>query len=322
MPDVLLGTATTNFSNTVVALVMKRLEEELRLKLVHLAPGHYTPGTYMPGTNKLRYIAYRDLSIVTGTPTPGTPPWLTEGTKPDSEAMSITFDEFSAFQAGRIIGLTDVGLTQSPHDLIAVAADRIAFNAAATIDQYVADQLSTGTTVTYASTAVSRITVAAGMVVTGALIKKVVAALKSANVPTYPDGYYHAYVHPKVIYDIQSDTAVGGWMDANKYTDSMPLLTGEIGRYAGVRFMESTAAHIFTGAGAGAIDVYSTFVSGPDSYGFGDMQTLRSYYVAPGGDHADPLAQKGYVGWKAMFGCDFLDSNGARYRRIESATNG
>ena len=152
--------------------------------------------------------------------------------------------------------------------------------------------------------------------------KKVVALMKTANIPTYSDGYYHAYVHPKVVYDIQSDTAVGGWMDANKYTDSLPLLSGEIGRYAGIRFMESSAAHIGVGLGAAAIDVYSTYISGPDSYGFGDMQTLRTYYVAPGNDHADPLSQKGYVGWKAMFGCSLLISNGARYRRIESATNG
>lgn len=316
-----VSTGTANFDQTVVALVMKRLEEELRHKLVHLSPGHYTPGMFVPGVNKLRYIAYRDLTITTGTPTPGVPPWLTEGTAPTNETVTIAYDEYTAYQAGRTIALTDVALTQSPHDLVAVAAERIAFNAAATIDQYVADTLGAGATVTYASTAVSRVTVAAGMVVTGALIKKVVAKLKAAKVPTFPDGYYHAYIHPNVVFDLQSDTAVGGWMDANKYTDAMPLLTGEIGRYAGVRFMETTAATIFAAAGAAGIDVYSTFVTGPDAYGFGDMQTLRTYYVAPGGDHTDPLAQSAVVGWKAMFGCAFLDSNGARYRRIESATN-
>lgn len=313
------STATTNFDQTVVALVMKRLEEELRTRLVHLSPGHYVPGTFQPGTNKLRYIAYRDMSVTAGTPTPGTPPWLTQGTPPTSEDMTITFDEFQAYQAGRTVALTDVALTQSPHDLISVAADRIAFNAAQTIDKYVAEQINAGTGVSYGGAATSRITVAAGMVMTGALIKKVVARLKAANVPTFPDGYYHAYIHPNVVYDIQSDTAVGGWMDANKYTDATPLLTGEVGRYAGVRFMETSSARVFTGGGAGAIDVYSTYVCGPDSYGFGDQQTLRTYYVSPGGDHTDPLGQAAVVGWKAMFGVALLDSNGDRYRRIETA---
>jgi len=315
-----VSTATTNFDQTVVALVMKRLEEELRARLVHLTPGHYAHGQFQPGTNKLRYVAYRDLSVVTGTPSPGTPPWLTEGVPPTPETLAITYDEITASQAGRTVAITDVALTQSPHDLVSVAANRIAFNAASTIDLFVAEALGAGTVVTYPGVVASRVTIGTTNVMTGALIKSVVAKLKTAKVPTFPDGYYHAYIHPNVVFDLQSDTAVGGWMDANKYTDNEPLLTGEVGRYAGVRFLETPAALTFPTGGAGGIPVYSTIVLGPEAYAFGDMQTLRTYYVSPGGDHTDPLAQSATIGWKAMFGVALLDSNGARYRRIETAS--
>jgi N4-gp56 family major capsid protein len=320
MPDVLFDTAVTNFDKTVVALVQKRLEEELRSKLVHMSDA--VKGSYVAGTNLLRYVAYRDLDITTGTPSPGTPPWLTEGVPPDAEDLSISYDEIAAYQAGRVVGLTDVALTQSPHDLIDVAADRVAFNAAATIDKYIADIIKAGTAGTIFSGSGNTQTseVAAGDVLAGSDIKRAVASLAARSVNRFGDGYYHAIIHPAAVLDVETDTDAGGWIDANKYTDNRPLLAGELGRYAGVRFMESAYAGIFADAGTGSIDVYSTVIYGPGAWVFGDMQTLRTYFVR-GQDKADPLDQVAKIGWKAMFGAGLLDSNGARYVRIESATS-
>jgi N4-gp56 family major capsid protein len=317
-----LTTATNNFSATVVALIQKRLEQELRGRVVHLQDA--TPGDWIPGTNLVRFVAYRDIAVVTGTPTPGTPPWLTEGTAPTAHDLSITYDEMSAYQAGDVVRITDVALSESPHRLVQVATERIAFHAARTLDQYMADIIKAGTSNTIFSGTLNTQTsdVAAGDVLTGLNIKAAVKVLASAAVPRFPDGYYHAIIHPAAVYGLMVDDDAGGWIDANKYTDREPLLAGELGRYAGVRFMETPYAGIqsgTTGGGTGSIDVYSTVVYGPDAWAFGDLQTLQVYVHTDPVKGTDPLNQFIEAGWKAMFGAMLLDSNGARYVRIESA---
>lgn len=257
-----ISTATTNYNQTVVALVNKRLEELLRAPLPHLLPGNFRQANFVKGTNNvMRFINIADMSVVAGTTTPGTPPWLTEGVAPTSEDLAIGYEEFSANQAGRVIKLTDVGLMESPFDLLAEAADRVARNAIATADKRVAEVLSAGAQVTYAGGASSRATVPSNSALTGQLVKLTVARLKAAAVPTFEDGTYRAIVHPGSTYDLESDTAVGGWIDAQRYAGSAALFTGEVGRYAGVRFIESPAAVSFaavngptiTNVGAAAI---------------------------------------------------------------------
>ena len=322
-----LTTATANFNQTVTALVLKQIAQNLRSKSVYLQEGAFVRGDLIPGTNLIRHIAYADMSVTTNgnTVTPGTPPWLTEGVPPVDEAMAMYYEEYGAQQAGRTLAISDVALAQSPHRLLAVAAERIGTNAAQTIDLFVGNVLHAGTArLLYASTATSRVTVGAAMNMTGALIRRAVAVLKAANVPTFPDGTYHAFIHPYVVHDLQADTAASGWTEVQKYASPENLLTGEVGKYMGVRFIETTIGNEFANSGVGGtVDVYSTFIFGPDAFAFGDLQSVQSYMVSPGGDHTDPLAQKAIVGWRAMFGTKLLSITGAgnKYIRIEAASS-
>lgn len=322
-----LTTATTNFNNTVTALVLKQIDRNLRDASVYLQEGGFVRGDLIPGTNLIRHIAYSDMSVTTNnnTVTPGTQPWLTEGVPPTDEALAIFYEEYGAQQAGRTLAISDIALAQSPHNLMAVAAERIGTNAAQTIDLFVGNVLHAGTArVLYAGAATSRVTVAATHNMTGALIRRAVAVLKTANVPTFPDGTYHAFISPMVTHDLIADTATGGWTDITKYSEPGRFRTGEVGRYFGVTFFETNVANLFANSGVGGtVDVYSTFIFGPDSFAFGDLQSIQAYMVSPGGDHTDPLAQKAIVGWKAMFGTKLLSITGAgnKYLRIEAASS-
>lgn len=258
-----VSTATTNFNQTVVALVNKRLEELLRAPLPHLLPGNFREANFVKGTNNtMRFINIPDMSVTTnnGTIDMATPtaPWLKEGVAPTAEALSLGYEEFSAGQAGRVIQLTDVAMLQSPFDLLSVAADRVARNALATADAFVAAKLSAGAQVMYAGGASSRATIPSNSPLTGALVKLAVARLKAAAVPTFSDGTYRAIVHPGSTYDLESDTAVGGWIDAQRYAGSSALFTGEVGRYAGVRFIESPAAASFSAVNGPALATAGT----------------------------------------------------------------
>jgi len=237
--------STTNYNQTVVALVQKRLEELLRAPLPHLTPGQYIKAEFIPGTNNtMRFINIPDLPVVAGTVSAGTPPWLTEGVTPTALALTIGYEEFSAAQAGQFINLTDLSMLESPFDLLSISADRIARNAIAVADKRVAEVLVTGTNVIYAGGSVTSTGFPIGPTnqLTGALVKKAVALLGQGLVPTFSDGTYHAIVQPGAVYDLMSDTAVGGWVDAARYAGAQKLMTGELGEYAGVKFIASAAA--------------------------------------------------------------------------------
>lgn len=312
-------TATSGFSDLVQELVAARAEEELRARAVHAMPGLYVPARFIKGTNTLRYARYADLAVNTTA--------LTEGTAPTDNELTISSEYFTAAQFGATVAVSDLAQIDSPHDLISIAAERIAYNATRSMDVLVRDNIhanvltsavfgATGATTLTANTANSA--VATTGVLSGAFVKNMVARLKGANVPQFADGTYRCIIHPSQEYDLVSDTSVNGWIEANKYSNNTPLLTNEIGMFAGVRFIVSSDAKVYATAGASSGNVYAALFLGPDAYTIGDSQTLQSYFVAPGGDHSDPLAQKALVGYKMRFGSLLLDAAGARYRVLKT----
>ena len=312
-------TSTTNFSDLVTQLVAARAEEELRARAVHAMPGLYVPARFIKGTNTLRYARYADLAVSTAT--------LTEGTAPTDDALTISSEYFTAAQYGATVAVSDLANLDSPHDLISIAAERVAYKAVRSMDTLVRDSVHSNalTTAIFGATGAATLTnntansaVAAAGVLTGSFVKQMVARLKGSNVPQFADGTYRCIIHPAQEYDLISDTSVNGWIEANKYTNQTPLLTGEIGQFAGVRFIVSSDAKVYATAGASAGNVYSALFLGPDAYTIGDSQTLQSYFVAPGGDHSDPLAQRAIVGYKMRFGVLNLDEAGARYRILKT----
>lgn len=312
-----LSTATSNFSALVQEVVAKSAEQELRTSLVHTMPGNFLPARIVKGTNFYRFARYADVAAQTAA--------LTEGTPPTAQALTIATEGGSATQVGGVFEITDLATLDSPHDLIAINAERAGRQAASTIDILVREILAAGASVQYA-TGAARSTLATTSILTGALLKKMVAILSKNNVPTFGDGFYRAIIHSDPVYDLFTDTANGGWMDASKYTDNTPLLKGELGRYHRVRFLETgglgtgtnPGAKVFPDAGASSADVYSTFIMGPDAYAYLDNVALQAYFIPPGGDHADPIAQLAKIGWKTRFGCMLVDEAGPRYIRLES----
>lgn len=332
VPGTQTDSATTNFDRTVQILIQTRLEELLRFPPVHLLPGNFRAATFVKGTNgTMRFLAVGDLAgdavSSLATPTAGTAPWLTEGAPPAETELTIGYEEMTAHQAGRVIRLTDVALMESPFDLVSVAAERIARDALVVADQYVAGILFAGANrmdVLGGTTAIGSI--ASTSYLTANAIRLAVARLKANNVPTFADGLYRAIIHPYAAYDLMSDVEVGGWIDASRYAGSEPLLTGELGRFAGVRFLESAGAR-YTPDASNTLDILSTFVFGPEAYAFGDWGQVQVKVTPPGG-HTDPLGQNALIGWKGFFGAVLLGGSDAqtangikpRYVRIDSAT--
>ncbi|MCC6311364.1 MAG: N4-gp56 family major capsid protein [Trueperaceae bacterium] len=302
------ATTTSNFSDLVQETVAKAAEDELRAVLVHAQKGLYRPTSFIKGTNLVRLGRYADASAVTTA--------LTEGTAPNSLALTVSSESFSATQVGAVFEITDLASLDSPHEVIAINAERAGRQAAKSIDALTQAILVAGTSVQYV-TATSRATLAASNVITGAQVKKIVALLGNNDVPRFSDGFYRAIVHPFTVYDLMTDTATGGWMDANKYVTNGKLLTGEVGQYGGVRFLETSDAKVWVDGGASSVDTFTTIFLGTDAFTMADSQRLTSYYVPFGGDHSDPIAQLAKIGWKVRFGCALVDEAGPRYINLE-----
>ena len=164
-------------------------------------------------------------------------------------------------------------------------------------------------------------------VMSGLELLDTATALKVNNAPT-TSGYYTAVADPRVLRDLQNDS---DWISSRHYGDPDAIFKGEVGKYAGIRCIESTNSYR-TAAGGSAADrvtysaggnTYSTFVFGDQAYGVVDLASQSPYapkmLISQGADKSDPLAQVTTIGFKTYYGQVILQ---ARFlAQVYSGTN-
>lgn len=250
--------------------------------------------------------------------TPATTP-LTEGTTPSGNNLNVTKVEATLAQYGDYVTVSDVLETQAKDPIITETSQLEGEQAGETLNDVIATEIAKGTTVRYGGTATSTSTLTGSDVLTGSLIKKAVRDLARNNIKRFADGYYHATISPEQAFDLMNDTATGGWIDANKYSNAMPLLKGEIGCYAGVRFKESSKTPKDEGAAIGQTSnkyaVHKALIYGRNTYGvpeIGEGGGKPEIIVKTKGSAgtSDPLNQRSTIGWKAMFTAKRLNELG------------
>jgi len=170
-----------------------------------------------------------------------------------------------------------------------------------TLDTVTREVMNGGTNVQYAEGQVSsRSALTADHKLTVMAIKRAVRFLKTQNAEPVEGNDYIAIIHPDTEFDIKNDEE---WINAALYAGSTQLFEGEIGKIAGVRFVSTTEAKIFAGAGADGKDVYSTMVVGDNAYGTTKVEGGGLQHIVKqlgSGGTADPLNQRATVGWKAV----------------------
>jgi N4-gp56 family major capsid protein len=209
-------------------------------------------------------------------------------------------------------------------DVDSAAANVIGYNAGDSMDNVVSAVLAAGSNVAYSGTATARNEVSTNENLTANDIRKQVAALRKANVPTF-NGSYIGFIHPDVSYDFRSATDAAAWRTPANYVDPTGIYNGEIGLFESVRFIETPRAPLFANAGngtggAGNIDVYATLIMG--------RQALAKAFSTQDGNGAMPKVVRGNVtdvlmrlqpmGWYWLGGYGRFRE--ASLRRIESAS--
>lgn len=273
----------------------KQLIENAKPVLVHNQFGQKRPIPKGEGQT----INFRKFSPLPKATTP-----LTEGVTPDGRTVTVTQKTATVKQYGDYITVSDVLELTGPDRVIVENNKLLGVQAGETMDAVTAAVLNAGTSVQYAGGKESRSAITAADVLTVDEIKKAVTTLKN-NKARPIDGTFVAIIHPTVAYDLMSDS---DWIDVKNY-DPKDLYDGEIGKLYGVRFVETTEAKIFEGAGADGVNVYSTLVLGANAYGVTEVTggglTMIAKSKGSAGT-ADPLDQRSTQGWKAIHVAEIL----------------
>ena len=224
---------------------------------------------------------------------------ITEGVTPDGHKLNVTNLTATVAQYGDYVELSDVLLLTAIDNNLTEATALCGNQAGETLDTVTREVLVGGTNVMYSGGVSDRSALGAENKLTVDDCFKAARFLKTQKAQKI-DGYYVAIIHPDVAYDLmRSDD----WVKAVEYAGSTQLFEGEIGRIAGIRFVETTEAKIFAKAGSGSKDVYATLVLGANAYGVtevegGGLQHIVKQLGSAG--TADPLNQRATVGWKAI----------------------
>lgn len=276
--------------------------------------------------NNTNVIKFRRYELLTANTTA-----LSEGVTPAGTALSITDVSATCLQYGDYITVTDVLSFTTLDPVLSQASDVLGQQAGNSLDQVCRDVIIAGTTIQYASTAVSRVTVSASMKLTRDEIREAVRTLKGNNASkvtrminaatgfgTAPlNACYIAICSPSTTFDLKNEA---GWTPVEEYASQSGVMEGEVGKMDEVRFVETTNAKVFTAGGAGSIDVHATLIMGQNYYGISRISgEAMKNIVKPftSGGTADPLEQRSTSGWKAMFVTERLNENLAV--RIEHA---
>ena len=229
---------------------------------------------------------------------------LTEGITPAGRKLNAEKIEAEVSQYGDYIVQSDVLELTSIDNTIVEATKVLGNQAGLTLDTITRNVLHSGTNVYYCPKAggaavESRSGLDDTCKLTVDVVKRVVTILKKNNAPRI-NGDYVAIIHPYVAYDLMSDEA---WIDAHKYATPENIYEGEIGKIAGVRFVESSEAKIYDGG------VFGTLFIAEGAYGTteitgGGLQTIVKQKGSAG--TGDPLNQRSSVGWKAMKTAEIL----------------
>lgn len=305
---------TTTLSAEMKTFYDMRLIDEASPMLVHEQFGQKRP-IPQGGGKTVNFRRFSPLAKATTA--------LTEGVTPSGSSLSVSSISAIVAQYGDYVVQSDVLELTAVDNTILETTKLLGRQAGLTMDTIVRNALLLGTNKSYAPKYVAdtngnlvetEVTKTADLDTSAKLtvdvVQRVVAKLRAQNAPTI-GGDYVCIIHPYVAYDLMRDPE---WIDAHKYATPENLYTGEIGKMAGVRFVQSTEAKIDKGVSdnPSGLAVFHCLFIGDGAYGVtevtgGGLQTIVKQKGSSG--TADPLDQRSSVGWKGLKAAKILVDN-------------
>lgn len=230
---------------------------------------------------------------------------LTEGVTPTGKDLSVSKVEATLKQYGDFVEVSDKITLMGIDPVLTETSELLGEQAGNTIDTVIRDIVSVGTNVQYAGGKTSTETVTATDVLTLNEVAKAVRTLRAKNAKPYDGTYFIGIISPETAFDLMYTVDAKGnnlWQDVSKYSSATQIFEGEIGKMAGVRFIETS--NIKTGTGASSCKVFMNMIIGKDAYGtvnFNGNNKPKVIVKALGSaGSSDPLDQRCTAGWKAF----------------------
>ena len=145
-------------------------------------------------------------------------------------------------------------------------------------------------------------------------VRAAVLKLKQKKAYKFDDGYFLGFISATAADQLMSDSE---WQAPHQYQDTTNLYKGELGRVAGVRFLESSTLESQIGEGDPV-----TLIVGKDAYGIVDLTKDKpslkingrtvvagKEFDLTGGDKSDPLGRSTTVGWAGAFAAKSLNKD-------------
>lgn len=255
------------------------------------------------GTGTVYWTKWTNLPLVTA--------GQGEGVPTTAVSMTATNVTGSTAQYDAAVSISDILAYTSFGDVMKATMERLAYNAGQSIDTIVRNAVCASGTHQGAVTIAAFTSTPATALLTINEIKKAVRTLRRNDAMEQTDGLFVAVVHPDALYDLMTDSTTGGWIDANKYTDGNvdKLLKGEVGKLAGVRFLETSNSYVRGSGVTASSQVHVTNVFARDAFGVTELQGLKTYVKNFGSaGSADPTDKVATAGWKTLFGATPLNS--------------
>lgn len=232
---------------------------------------------------------------------------LPEGSTPDGVNLNITSINATVKWYGAWTKISDPIDLAGYDPLMQETSGLMGENAGLSIDLITRDVVSAGTNAMYGGGKLTRVTVAAGDVITALDVLKARRALRRAKVKPIrlPEGGGTGYV-ALIPVDVATDLMqTDEWKKANVENNTKHFADGVIGKLYGIWFIEVDNGVVFPAAGAASIDVHGTVFLGRSAYGIADINGSGKpeiiVHTAGSGGTADPLNQFNSVAWKCAF---------------------
>ena len=242
------------------------------------------------------------------------PVQLTEGVAPDANGVTMNQFEAVAEQYGFLVRISDLAELTAKHAVVERTIYLEGLHAAETYDQLVFNVLNAATNV-YRPNARSADT---GLFSTDLIsytdLVALEALLQDQGGRPYESGDYVMVMAPQVYAGVLRDP---DFKAAAQLRAPEKIWKGEVGELAGFRIVRSNSpafAATSQSTSGQANKVYSSFAIARWAYQVSDLQNLRVYVVAPGGQ-ADPLQQARKIGWKFAFKSIITNQNWIRLVR-------
>ena len=241
MPDYEVQTTLLNAEGNSLSAEMKTFYEKQLIETAQPALVHDQFGTQYPiPKNGGKTIEFRKIDSL-----PKALTQLTEGVTPQGNKLNVSKVIAEVGQYGDFVPISDMLDLTAIDPMMVETTKRLAGQASRTLDTITREVLTAGTNKVFApksdGTAVElREDVTADCELTPRLIRLVAARLKRQNAPKIDDSYV-AIIHPDIACDLMGNEE---WIEAHKYAQPENIYFGEIGKIAGVRFVETTEAKV------------------------------------------------------------------------------